>query len=568
MFRKFVLASFAAGAVIVSAFSLSSMSAVTAGSHDDKSAKGSTADAVAVSTTLTISQAYGGGGGTTGTYMNDYVEIKNISGSPQSLNGLSLYYGSATGQFASSATNAFALPDVTLSPGQYFLVQTATAGTGGVPLPVTPDATTTNLSMSGTNGKLALVVAASFPINTCGATATPCTLPNAGIIDLVAWGTANNAEGGASTNGGASLTSTQGNVRAGSGCTDTDNNNADFAIIEAPVPRNSATTAAPCGAVANVQHVVDYDGDGKTDLSVLRFPNVAPPGVAQITYWNLNSTGGTTTLNWGDANRDFPAPGDYDGDSKTDFALYRAGANPGDQSFYYIFRSSDFTASIVAFGLNRDQNVARDFDGDGKTDPAIFRPGATATAQTTWWIRQSTTNTDRVVPFGLTGNGTSTFDTPVTGDYDGDGKSDIAVYRFGLAPANNFIILNSSNGTVKYQPWGNFQTDYILPGDYDGDGKTDFCAGRTGATGASQMVWWILRSSDGQSSTTPFGISSDFPVQGDYDGDGKTDIAIYRAGATASTQSAWWILRSSSNTASVTLWGLGGDFAVNRFDSR
>ena len=83
------------------------------------------------STTLVISQAYGGGGGATGTYANDYVEIKNISSSPQSLSGLSLYYGSQTGQFASSATNAFALPNVTLNPGQYFLVQTSTAGSGG-----------------------------------------------------------------------------------------------------------------------------------------------------------------------------------------------------------------------------------------------------------------------------------------------------------------------------------------------------------------------------------------------------------------------------------------------------
>ena len=83
---------------------------------------------------------------------------------------------------------------------------------------------TTNLSMSGTNGKVALVTAAFLP-NTCGGSATPCTLPNAGIIDLVAWGTANNAEGGAATNAGASLTSVQGNVRKNGGCTETDNNN-------------------------------------------------------------------------------------------------------------------------------------------------------------------------------------------------------------------------------------------------------------------------------------------------------------------------------------------------------
>ena len=70
-----------------------------------------------VSTTFVISQAYGGGGGSTGTYLNDYVELKNISSSPQSLAGLSLMYGSATGQFASTATNVYALTGGTRSAG-------------------------------------------------------------------------------------------------------------------------------------------------------------------------------------------------------------------------------------------------------------------------------------------------------------------------------------------------------------------------------------------------------------------------------------------------------------------
>ncbi len=213
--------------------------------------KGTGNESVLASTTIVISQAYGGGGGATGTYLNDYVELKNVSALPQSLSGLSLMYGSATGQFGSSATNIFALPATTLAPGQYYLVQLSTAGTGGVALPVTPDATTTNLSMSGVSGKVALVTAA-FAANTCGATATPCTLPNAGIVDLVAWGLSNNAEGGASTNGGAVLVPTQGNVRNGAGCTDTDNNNANFTVVTAPVPRNSSTPAAPCTLAAGV----------------------------------------------------------------------------------------------------------------------------------------------------------------------------------------------------------------------------------------------------------------------------------------------------------------------------
>ena len=224
-----------------------------AGTALTESAAGdNTAMRPSASTTLVISQFDGGGGGSTGTYLNDYVEIKNISSSPQSLNTLSLYYGSAAGNFASSATNAFALPDVTLGPGKYFLVQLGATGTAGAPLPVTPDATTTNLSMSASSGKVALATAA-LPINTCGATATPCSPAQlAALVDWVAYGAAGNGgptgggEGGTTVNNGVAITSAQGGVRKNTGCQDTDNNNNDFDVVTAPVPRNTATAAAPC----------------------------------------------------------------------------------------------------------------------------------------------------------------------------------------------------------------------------------------------------------------------------------------------------------------------------------
>jgi hypothetical protein len=318
-----------------------------------------------------------------------------------------------------------------------------------------------------------------------------------------------------------------------------------------------------------VARPVDYDGDGRMDLSVLRFPNVAPPGVAAITYWNQNSTSGNQAIGpFGDANTDFPTPGDYDGDGRGDLALYRAGAAVGAQSVFYVLRSSDNTAFAFSFGLNGDQAICRDFDGDGRTDFAVFRRGAVAGAQAFWWIRQSSTGTDRVVQWGTTGNGTTSFDTPVPGDYDGDGKFDIAVYRFGLTPANNYIILRSSDGAGQYVQWANFQTDYILPGDYDGDGKFDFAAARTGATGSSPLVWWILQTSNGQVRVQPFGISSDLPTQGDYDGDARTDLSIWRRGANATAQSFYWVFRSFDNTAQVSPWGLGADFPTNTFDAR
>ncbi len=316
---------------------------------------------------------------------------------------------------------------------------------------------------------------------------------------------------------------------------------------------------------------LDYDGDGKTDYSILRFPGGTPN---QITYWNRNSQGFSSnqTIAWGDANTDFPAPGDYDGDGKDDLCVYRAGASAGQQSFFIILRSSDNTAVFLPWGIFGDQTVARDYDGDGITDVAVFRRGASSTAPTTWFIRQSLNGATRYETFGLSGNGTSTFDTPVPGDYDGDGKFDIGVYRFGLTPANSFIIKRSSDGVVTYTQWGNFNTDFIAPGDYDGDGKFDLAAVRTGSAGVP-YIWYIRRSSDGGTRIQQWGLSAatfaqfDQPTQGDYDGDGVTDISVWRPSASGNN-SAFYTFASLTGTALINNWGLNGDFAVNSFDSR
>jgi (2Fe-2S) ferredoxin len=104
-------------------------------------------------------------------------------------------------------------------------------------------------------------------------------------------------------------------------------------------------------------------------------------------------------------------------------------------------------------------------------------------------------------------------------DFDGDGKSDITVYRDGV-----WYVIRSSNGAPTATGYGGLPQDIPIPADYDGDGKTDFAIYRVGE-------WFILRSSDGGETRIDFGgLPQDKPVPADYDGDGKADLAVYRDG--------------------------------------
>jgi hypothetical protein len=79
--------------------------------------------------------------------------------------------------------------------------------------------------------------------------------------------------------------------------------------------------------------------------------------------------------------------------------------------------------------------------------------------------------------------------------------------------------------------------DVPVHGDYDGDGRTDFAVFRT-----STAEWLIFGSTAGFTAPILFGglAVGDVPTPGDYDGDGRADIAVYRT-----TTAQWFVLRSS-----------------------
>ena len=204
------------------------------------------AQSASAANSVRISQVYGGGGGSTGTYINDYVELFNDSGVPVTIGGWSIQYGSATGtSFGSTSGNAALIPDGTvIGPCGYYLLQVGTAGSGGVPLPVAPDLVTAGPNMSATAGKVALVSNQIIPGAACSGNTV------GGIyVDVVGYG--GNCFETAATG---STTNVSVAVRNGDGIVDTDNNLSDFTIQSTGVTviHNSASPAnTQCLATPN-----------------------------------------------------------------------------------------------------------------------------------------------------------------------------------------------------------------------------------------------------------------------------------------------------------------------------
>ncbi|PHV07390.1 endonuclease/exonuclease/phosphatase [Janthinobacterium sp. BJB412] len=249
--------------------------------------------APALASDVVISQVYGGGGNNGATYKNDFIELFNRGAVAVNVNGWSVQYASASG----ASWQKTALPNITLQPGQYLLVQQAAGSGGSTALPA-PDASA-SIAMSGTAGKVLLA-----SVNTAFTVANPS---GATVKDLVGFGGANGFEGAPTP----LLSNATAALRNADGCADTDNNQADFSVL-APTPRNSGSPLHACGApsaptiVAACPAVLQLaagsggsavlgasDADGI--VNSVSISAGAVPGISLVNFMSAASAGGSAS---------------------------------------------------------------------------------------------------------------------------------------------------------------------------------------------------------------------------------------------------------------------------------
>ena len=324
-------------------------------------------------------------------------------------------------------------------------------------------------------------------------------------------------------------------------------------------------------------HRADWDGDAFSDVSVYRPGNINGHDTTNTAvgqwFYVQSVDGASKGWGWGRAT-DVPLLGDFDADFKEDLTVWR----PATGEWFTALSSQvanglPYQGSIPAmqWGQRGDVPVQGDYDGDGKTDQAVWRPYDTATNSACatapcigYWLRRSSRSGGSLTPFQWG----DVADIPVPADYDGDGTTDMAVWRPSTGQWIARLSATSTNGI--YPPgggsWG-ATTDVLLPGqDYDGDGKADLTVFRP-QTGE----WLILQSGSGYSTSfyvrynTSSTDGTDIPVVADFPSPAySSSISWWHPSTGIWTGLDFWNLNQNDILQPANRqWGVPTDMPVN-----
>ncbi|KDN20888.1 integrin [Amycolatopsis rifamycinica] len=333
-----------------------------------------------------------------------------------------------------------------------------------------------------------------------------------------------------------------------------------YRVVARPFRGSSGDPSAPVAATTTARSVSDFTGDGKDDIATFTRGTAGDVFVAGSDGTKFD---GTSVL-WHDRfsiGSEIPLSGDFDGDGKADVATFARGT--GADVYVALSDGGKFTGNGVLwhdyFAPNNEIPAVGDFNGDGKDDIATFTRGAAADVYValsdgTKFVGNELKWHDYFAPND---------ETPTIGDFNGDGKDDIATFTRGTT-GDVYVAL--SDGTkfvgneVKWHDDFAYNAEIPAVGDFNGDGKDDIAVFARG-TGADVYV----ALSDGSRFTGSgvlwhdyFAYGDEIPGVGDFDGDGKDDIATFTRGAAGDVYVS---LSTGTKFATSSAWH--GNFAFN-----
>ena len=324
----------------------------------------------------------------------------------------------------------------------------------------------------------------------------------------------------------------------------------------------------------------DVDGDSVSDLLLvgrtsnsLLWHALTLGGLDGPSERAVNTFSRTVTVAAGPADA-IPLSGDFDGDGIADFAAFTPNFSPSSSAPFnwHVYlrerdavksgRSEEVRELQYYWGNGRARPVPADYDGDGRTDIAVFDPDSAS-----WSILYSggdfnvakgnlaVAGYGAVVQWGLPG------DMPVPGDYDGDGKAELAVVRMTDGGKSiRWLIRSNAAGSnaALYDFYFGAAGDIAIPADYDGNGRMQAAIFKPSAGAASQGEWTI-READGSEKKTAWCDYKALPLAADFDGDGRDDLGCFSADA----QPHWKILPSRISERGRELFGDNGPAKSN-----
>ncbi|MBD0417992.1 VCBS repeat domain-containing M23 family metallopeptidase, partial [Streptomyces sp. TRM S81-3] len=226
------------------------------------------------------------------------------------------------------------------------------------------------------------------------------------------------------------------------------------------------------------------------------------------------------------------SPTDFNGDGRDDIVTF----TQNDEADVYVAEStgSEFGGARVwhdFFAPGGETPLTGDFNGDGKDDIVTFTHGEAADVHVALSSRGITFGEARV----WHGHFAPGAEVPAVGDVNGDGYDDIITFTQGTEAKVYVALSNGSDGFGEARVWHGFFSpsgEFPALGDVNGDGKDDLITFTQGSTGD---VYVALSDGNafgaGRLVHEHFALAGEQPRVGDVNGDGKDDILTFTQGA-------------------------------------